>query len=177
MSDARRSQSRAVIAFVAVVTALGAAFAACTSYQRANGEDCLKDVDCISGFCVAQTCATPPTSLNGSSYGDGSANAPGADAGQESGASTPDSAPAADSAGGDSASDGPAAPVDSGPDSPHDASDAALLGDVDTFDAADGAEIDASDSSDGAMDLDANPDAPDAQDALNQMSRRRAFLA
>ena len=69
MSDARRSQSRAIFAVVAVAISVGAGFAACTSYQRANGEACLKDIDCISGYCLAQKCDNPAPSLAGTSYG------------------------------------------------------------------------------------------------------------
>jgi hypothetical protein len=176
MSDARRSQTRAIIAFVAVVTTIGAAFGACTSYARANGEECLKNVDCLSGYCIAQTCGNPAPVLAGSGYDSG---AEVTDAGPET--STTDSAPPADSSGGDSASDGPAAPVDSGHDSASldanegDANDGSLIGDADQPDALDGAEMDASDSSDAAPD-DASPDAGDAQDAFNQMSRRAFFV-
>jgi hypothetical protein len=106
MSDARRSQTRAVLAFVAVVASLGAAFGACTSYSRANGEECLKDVDCLSGYCLAQKCDNPQPVLSGPSYG----TPPAADAGAaaDTSTNTPDTStpPTPDSSSADTGSDG-----------------------------------------------------------------------
>jgi hypothetical protein len=108
MSDARRSQSRAMLAFVAVVASLGAAFGACTSYSRANGEECLKDVDCLSGFCLAQKCENPQPILVGPSYGPAAATDAGSAA--DTSMSAPDTAPppAPDSSTADTGSDAPA---------------------------------------------------------------------
>ncbi len=74
MSDARRSRTRAIIAFVAVIASIGAAFGACTNYTRADGQSCIKDVDCLSGSCIAQVCGTPPLKPSvGNSYGEAGA--------------------------------------------------------------------------------------------------------
>jgi hypothetical protein len=180
MSDARRSRSRAVIAFVAVVASIGAAFGACTSYERANGEACIKDIDCLSGSCVAQVCGNSPPPLSGSSYDDG--GSVGVDSGTPVEASSTqgtDSATPDSSSGEDAGSDGPAAQVDANNDTGIDANtDDSATGpdatnDATTNDASrDASEMDASDSSDAAPSFDANPDAADAQDAFNQMSRR-----
>jgi hypothetical protein len=70
MSDVRRSRQRAILAVIAVLSLFGAAVGACTNYQRSNGEGCLKDVDCLTNYCVAQVCATPPTPVDGSAYGE-----------------------------------------------------------------------------------------------------------
>jgi hypothetical protein len=43
-------------AFGALGVASGLAFGACAEQRHAAGDECLKDVDCISGVCVAQTC-------------------------------------------------------------------------------------------------------------------------
>src|ERR1700722_7848090 len=105
MRGARRSQTRAVIAFVAVVGSVGAAFGACTSYQRENGEGCIKDIDCLSGYCVAQVCGNPNPTLIGSSYGEAGTASGGEDSGNTG---TPDTGGGADTAtptGGDSAAD------------------------------------------------------------------------
>jgi hypothetical protein len=101
MRDARRSSTRAVSAFVLCVVALGASFAACTTYKRSNGEDCLKDEDCLSQVCRAGVCAAPPPILNGPSYP--LPEGGGVDAGVDTGTpETPDSAAPEDSGGADS---------------------------------------------------------------------------
>jgi hypothetical protein len=68
MRGARRSQLPAFLVFAAVASVASLLALACTNYQRANGDACLKDVDCLTGYCQAQVCATPPAGLNGSSY-------------------------------------------------------------------------------------------------------------
>ena len=39
---------------------------ACTETRRSLGEDCLKDDDCLSGFCSQLQCSAPPQLLDGS---------------------------------------------------------------------------------------------------------------
>ncbi len=142
-----RSNVRAASAFVLIVASLGAAFGACTQYKSYNGQECLKDDECLAGSCVAGLCEQPPPLLTG----------PLPDSG------TPDTGPATDSAlPSEAGDDGPAAPGDSGNDSAifdsgHDAADAA--------DAADASnDVNApSDSSDDASDA-ADDDATGARD-------------
>jgi hypothetical protein len=192
MSDARRSHTRAIIAFVAIVGSIGAAFGACTSYQRANGEDCLKDNDCLSGYCLAQYCGLPPPSLDTSNYEDGSTPPEAAATPREASTPASDSSSASDSSGGgDSGGDGPAASPDSGhesdaSDSGHE-SDAALdaTGSTDASggdangsndaNGADDAEMDASDSPFDAGSEDANPE-DGGPDAFNVVMNDRAFV-
>ncbi len=96
MSDVRRSCLRAILVSIAVVSLAGAAVSACTNYQRPNGEDCLKDIDCLTNYCLAQVCASPPSSLVASPYSEG---------GEDGG--TPEAAPPVDTGSpGDSASGG-----------------------------------------------------------------------
>jgi hypothetical protein len=174
MSDARRSQPRAVMTFAAVLLALGATFGACTSYQRANGEQCLKDVDCVSGYCIAQVCGSPNPALNGSSYGDGgNSGSTGNDGGgsmtsDDTGASsTPEAG-----TGSDASADGPGEKVDSSKGG----DDASSIGDASNVNVdGDAAEMDASD--DAPTDAPSVEDAADAQDAFNQLSLRRSFAA
>jgi len=184
MKDARRSQTRAAIAFVSILAAIGAGFGACTSYQRPNGENCLKDADCLTGYCLAQVCSTPPPTLNGSSYEDGSASedtgsgaAPdtGTPASDSASSSTPDSS-------GDSATDGPPALADAGQDSEpstEDASDGASAADAfdgesatdaSETDAGDDAMNDAADSSDSETE---DAGEPDGADAINLTYREQ----
>src|SRR5271170_7132148 len=106
MSDARRSQTRAAIAFVAVVLAIGASFGACTSYDRQNGEECLKDVDCLSNYCLAQACASPPPVLIGSSYEEAGASGDSGGGSVDSGSGAPDTGTSSDSAGSNADSSG-----------------------------------------------------------------------
>ena len=116
MSDARRSQTRAVTAFVAILLAVGATFAACTSYQRQNGEECIKNVDCLSNYCLSQACSPPPPILVGSAYEE-AGQSQDSGSGVDSGSGAPDTGTSSDSAGsnadssGDSSADGP--PADS----------------------------------------------------------------
>jgi hypothetical protein len=54
-----------VHALVVVALALGAgAASACVQSQRALGEDCLKDQDCLSGICSELQCAAAPPVLD-----------------------------------------------------------------------------------------------------------------
>jgi hypothetical protein len=92
MSDAR---PRAIVTSLALVACLGAAFGACTSYQSANGENCLKNADCLTNYCQAQVCASPPAPLNGSSYEEGGVSE---DTGTAADTSTPETSTPADSA-------------------------------------------------------------------------------
>jgi hypothetical protein len=58
---------------VAITTANG-----CVQTQRALGEDCLKDQDCLSGICSQLRCAAAPPLLDGaipSTSGDGGTEA------------------------------------------------------------------------------------------------------
>jgi hypothetical protein len=164
MSDARRSQTRAVTAFVAIVLAIGAAFAACTSYQRQNGEDCIKDVDCLSNYCLAQVCAPPPPLLVGGAY-DGGVSEDTGTGGVDSSPGAPDTATAVDSgsdSSGDSSADGPPAGDSAGePDAGDGQASLDGAGDGSDLDAADAAVLDASDDASGESE-DANPDGADA---------------
>jgi hypothetical protein len=90
MSDARRRHLRAFVVSILAVTAVGAVIGACTNYQRANGEGCLKDIDCTSGYCQAQVCATPLVFIDGSPYGEASTSEDAGTAPSE--ASTPNEA-------------------------------------------------------------------------------------
>jgi hypothetical protein len=151
MSDARRSQTRARVAFVAIVVATGAAFGACTNYDRQNGEGCLKDSDCVSNYCLEQTCAAPPPILVGS-YEDAGTSQDSGSSTADTGGSAPDSGGSSDSSAstdssGDSSADGPPARDEAGNDSGgEDAADATL---------------DAADDSNGETE-DAKPDGADA---------------
>jgi hypothetical protein len=78
MSDARRWHLRAFVFSIFAVTVVGAVVAACTNYQRTNGEGCLKDIDCLTGYCQSQVCATPPTYIDGSPYSEASTEEAGA---------------------------------------------------------------------------------------------------
>jgi hypothetical protein len=93
MSDARRWHFRATLTSVALVACCAAAFGACTSYQRSNGSACIKDVDCLTGYCQAQVCASLPETLNGNSYEDGGE----IDSASPPEASTPDTSSPTDS--------------------------------------------------------------------------------
>jgi hypothetical protein len=164
MSDARRSQTRAVTAFVAIVLAVGATFAACTSYQRQNGEDCIKDVDCLSNYCLTQVCSAPPPLLVGPAYEGGASEDTGT-GGVDSSPGAPDTGSAVDSgsdSGGDSSADGPpAADSAAEPDAADGQASLDGAGDGSDLDAADASVLDASDDADGGSE-DANPDGADA---------------
>lgn len=177
MRGARRLQTRAVIAFVATVASVGAAVGACTSYLRSNGEECIKDLDCLSGYCLAQVCGTPGPILNGSSYGDG-----GTSSGEDSGSTgTPETGTGADTStptGGDSAADAPSSPIDASGDElgeaafPSDADDVVDLDASNRSDGSDDSGVDASGVPDGGA-----VDAASGQDASYQMSSRRNLFA
>jgi hypothetical protein len=58
---------------------------ACTETRRTNGEDCLKDDDCLSGVCSSQKCTAAPPLLDATvmppvipdaDVGDGPSDAP-----------------------------------------------------------------------------------------------------
>ncbi|MGO8996141.1 MAG: hypothetical protein ACLQVI_22750 [Polyangiaceae bacterium] len=188
MKDARRLQTRAAIAFVAIVAAIGAGFGACTSYQRPNGENCLKDADCLTNYCVAQVCSNPPNTLNGSSYEDGSVSEDSGGGGSpDTGTAATDSAsPSKPDSSGDSATDGPPVATDAGHDSGpaiEDASDGASSADAndaesasDAGDAGDASE--AEDADDAAMndesDSETEDASPDGADAMYRCRPRRA---
>jgi hypothetical protein len=94
----------------AVVVAVLASAVACTETERANGESCLKDQDCLSGICSQLRCAAQPMLLDG---------APAAPADAADTSSPPGPSPDAgadDSAGG--AGDGPAEAVAEGDGTP-----------------------------------------------------------
>jgi hypothetical protein len=106
------SRTRAFAAASLTVVAIAVA-SACVQTQRALGEDCLKDQDCLSGICSQLQCAAAPPLLDG-----GVPQGPGAEAGPEAGVDAaveggpdapPDvaaeSAPPGDGAGNDSAAD------------------------------------------------------------------------
>src|SRR5205809_613976 len=61
-----RSRLRGISTFVAVIAALGVLFGACIDTRRSNGEDCLKDDDCLSGICSVLKCVGNPPLLDGS---------------------------------------------------------------------------------------------------------------
>jgi hypothetical protein len=63
-----------------------ALLAGCSEERRPLGEDCLKDQDCLSGFCSGLKCAaTPPTFDAGATEKDAGIDAP-VDAGTDAGA-------------------------------------------------------------------------------------------
>jgi hypothetical protein len=111
MSQATVSRARRKVrafAFVVPVLAYVALAGACAENKRAEGDDCLKDEDCLSGYCVQLHCGSAPT------YTDAQANADGAvpidaasDAPGPDGSNGDAPAEAASEAGG-----GPDAPVD-----------------------------------------------------------------
>jgi hypothetical protein len=65
-----RSKVRS-ITFAVVAVASVAIAAACSLSSRANGEACIKDSDCLSGFCVQATCEPAPPLLDAEVNGDG----------------------------------------------------------------------------------------------------------
>ncbi len=65
-----RSKARSVT-IAAVVVAAVAVAAACSLASRANGEACIKDQDCLSGFCVQAVCQAAPPLLDAEVNGDG----------------------------------------------------------------------------------------------------------
>jgi hypothetical protein len=69
-------RTRAVVAASLSVGAIALA-GACVQTQRALGEDCLKDQDCLSGICSQLQCAAAPPLL------DGAAQAPPGEAGSD----------------------------------------------------------------------------------------------
>jgi hypothetical protein len=89
------SSTRIIAAAFPPVVAMALA-SACVQTQRALGEDCLKDQDCLSGICSQLQCAAAPPLLQGTPQ------APPAEAGSDVGVE----------AGVDSASPGPDAPAD-----------------------------------------------------------------
>jgi hypothetical protein len=112
MRGARRLPTRAIIAFIAVVASISAASGACTNYQRADGEECIKNVDCLSGFCLAQVCGQPNPTLSGSTYEEAGTISIDAGSAPDTSTGSIDSAPAPDSSSG--GTDASAAPEDSG---------------------------------------------------------------
>jgi hypothetical protein len=73
-------------AFVAVA-ACALALPACVETRRTLGEDCLKNVDCLSGICSGLRCAAAPPILDGAP--DNVVDAAPADAGDASDGATP----------------------------------------------------------------------------------------
>jgi hypothetical protein len=65
-----RSKARSVT-LAAVVVAAVAVAAACSLSSRAVGEACIKDQDCLSGFCVQSQCQAAPPLLDAEVDGDG----------------------------------------------------------------------------------------------------------
>jgi hypothetical protein len=65
-----RSQARSIAFAVIAVTSVAIA-AACSLSSRANGEACIKDQDCLSGFCVQNACQAAPPLLDAEVNGDG----------------------------------------------------------------------------------------------------------
>lgn len=61
-----RSPARAGGRCAAVLACLGAIVLGCIDDRFENGEACLKDQDCRSGFCLAQLCSSPLPSLSDS---------------------------------------------------------------------------------------------------------------
>jgi hypothetical protein len=58
------SSTRVIAAVFLPVVGMALA-GACVQVQRALGEDCLKDQDCLSGICSQLQCAASPPLLNG----------------------------------------------------------------------------------------------------------------
>lgn len=67
----RSRTNRARLAFVALARVVaGGALAgllavACGESRRPIGEECLRDDDCLSGFCAARSCVSAPTLATG----------------------------------------------------------------------------------------------------------------
>ncbi len=56
-----RGRARALALVLPVLAAL-ASFGGCTESRRSNGDDCIKDEDCLSGICAQYVCtAAAPT--------------------------------------------------------------------------------------------------------------------
>jgi len=97
-------------AFVVGVTALAArSLVACSETRRGNGDDCLKNDDCLSGICASQKCAAGapilPPGVPGDAGGVGQGDAAqGGDAGDDG--ATNDGATPLDGALDDGANDG-----------------------------------------------------------------------
>jgi hypothetical protein len=94
-----RYGTRAVVApfvFAAGLAAIALA-PACAQTQRALGEDCLKDQDCLSGICSQLKCAAAPPLLDGASQAPPSPT-------PEAGVAD---APEAEDSGGDASGDAP----------------------------------------------------------------------
>lgn len=92
MTDRSRTRSLVVPAFAIAFVAIAAVASACGETRRSFGEDCIRDVDCLSDRCTAQKCGSEPPFLDGSPppaeaapdvTGDGAAD--GSDGGPEAG--------------------------------------------------------------------------------------------
>jgi hypothetical protein len=58
-----RARSR-VLTIAAVVVSVGAVALACQESRRSLGEECIKNVDCLSEICLDQKCAAAPPILD-----------------------------------------------------------------------------------------------------------------
>jgi hypothetical protein len=72
-----RARARALAILMPLLCVLGAG-GACTEELRSNGQSCLKNGDCISGYCASSTCVAAPPLLDAEVNGDGSLDAPSA---------------------------------------------------------------------------------------------------
>jgi hypothetical protein len=62
-----------VFAFVVPFLALVALAGACGEQKRAEGDECLKDPDCLSGYCVQLHCGSAPPYVDAEVNADGTA--------------------------------------------------------------------------------------------------------
>jgi hypothetical protein len=78
-----RARARAIAILVPLLCVLGVG-GACTQELRPNGQECLKDGDCLSGVCANFVCVAAPPLLDAEVNGDGSLDATGGDGSQTS---------------------------------------------------------------------------------------------
>jgi hypothetical protein len=83
-TDERARRARVLARALAVLLALATAAVACAEQRHAAGEECLKDVDCLSGICVSQRCGEPGATFDSAPP----PTAPPADAASDAGSSS-----------------------------------------------------------------------------------------
>ncbi len=64
----RRARALALVTLIGAA-ALALACGACGETRRAVGEECLRNDDCLSGFCSARTCVGAPVVVGGPGTG------------------------------------------------------------------------------------------------------------
>jgi hypothetical protein len=104
----RRPRARAIYVFSGAVLALAALFSACADNRFGLGDECLKDEDCLSGYCSQSMCvAAPPIGITSPPDASGDTTAGEGGGGDAADASGADSPP--DTTGPADAADGPPA--------------------------------------------------------------------